>query len=354
MTASTAKPPSHPLPFLLRWLKRLLSLGKRHGEAFGYVVTVVLPVIIRTRTRPVIFSMYSGIGDIVCTFPAALELKKRHPKATFIYNCHPEYACLPRLGGVTAHVSSTKQIGLIGHWYPFLLSGFYAFASDDDNPNVAPSNVFIKDYGSRFGLTLDDAHPRLQNDPAVIDRVKSLLRKNEVGPGPLIVIHTGPTWPVKEWSGESWAALVRELGRHGFTKVVRLGTSGHLALGAMASEAIPGVVSLVDQLTLEESAALLSLGQFFIGIDSGLLHIAVAMGTPAVGLWGATSPRFLFSREDGRLFITSSVECQGCHHRVPRLHWMTGCPFDIKCMKAIGVEEVLRVCLSVLEPAGSA
>jgi ADP-heptose:LPS heptosyltransferase len=158
---------------------------------------------------------------------------------------------------------------------------------------------------------------------------------------------------VREWPHESWASLVRELGRRGFTKVVRLGTDSHLALGAVASETIPGVISLVNQLTLEESAALISLGQLFVGIDSGLLHIAVAMGTPAIGLWGATSPQLRFSRENRRLFVTSNVECQGCHHRVPRLHWKTGCPFEIKCMKAIRVEEVLGVCLSALESAGS-
>src|SRR5471032_3360794 len=129
------------------FFKKLIALAKRHLQAAHYVINVILPVILRTGKRPVIFSKYSGIGDIICTFPAALELKKRHPKATFIYNCHLEYACLPRLGGVTTQVTSTEQIGLVGYWYRFLLSGFYAFASDDDDPRIAPKDVFIKDFG---------------------------------------------------------------------------------------------------------------------------------------------------------------------------------------------------------------
>jgi len=324
-------------------------LIKRHVEALWVVLTVILPIIIRTGARPVIFSKYSGIGDIICTFPAALELKKRHPKATFIYNCHPEYACLPRLGGVTTRVTSTKNIGLVGHWYRLLLSGFYAFASDDDRPDIAPRDLFIKDFGRQFGLALDGAHPRLQNDQAALERVKLLLKKNEPCKGPLIVIHAGPSWPVKEWPHESWAALVRELGQRGFTNVVQLGVSNHLAIGTVESLAIPGVISLVDQLNLEDSVALISLSVLFIGIDSGLLHIATAQGTPAIGLWGPTSPQFLFSAANRRLFIVSNVDCQGCHHRVPRLHWMTGCPFDIKCMKTMRVEEVLQACLSGLD-----
>lgn len=315
------------------------------------VLTVILPIIIRTRTRPVMFSKYSGIGDIVCTFPAALELKKRHPKATFIYNCHADYACLPGMGGVATQVTTLEQAGLIGYWYRFLLSGFCAFASDDDNANHTPTEVYIKDFGRPFGLVLDDAHPRLKIDPVVLERMKSLLNANETRQGPLIVIHAGPSWPVREWPHESWAGLVHELGQRGFTNVVQLGASRHLALGAAESVAIPGTISLVDKLTLEESAALISLGNLFIGIDSGLLHIAAAVGTPAIGLWGPTSPQLRFSRENRRLFVISNVDCQGCHHRVPRLHWVTGCPFDIKCMKTIGVEEVLKACLSGLKTA---
>jgi ADP-heptose:LPS heptosyltransferase len=324
------------------------SLIKRHAEALRMVVTVILPIIFRTGSRPVIFSKYSGIGDIVCTFPAALELKKRHPRGTFIYNCHAEFACLPRMGGVTSHVTSIKAIGLVGYWYRFLVGGFYEFASDDDRPDRVPTDVYIKDFGRPYGLVLDDAHPRLQNDPAVVERVKGLLDKKGAKQGPLTVIHAGPSWPVREWPRESWAALVRELEQRGVTNVAQLGTSSHLALGAVDSAAIPGVISLVDQLTLEESCALISLGALFIGIDSGLLHLAVAMRIPSVGLWGATSPQLRFSAENRRLFVVSEVDCQGCHHRVPRLHWITGCPYDIKCMKAIRVETVLDACLKGL------
>jgi ADP-heptose:LPS heptosyltransferase len=328
----------------------MFPLIKRHAEALWYVLTVILPILLRTGKRPIIFSKYSGIGDIICTFPAALELKKRHPKATFIYNCHSEFVCLPRMGGVTSHVTSIKAIGLVGYWYRFLLGGYYLFVSDDDRPDRVPTDVYIKDFGRTFGVALDDAHPSLQNDPAVVERVRALLDKKGAKQGPLTVIHAGPSWPVREWPQESWAGLARELEKKGMTNVVQLGTSSHLALGAIDSATVPGVVSLVDQLTLEESCALISLGALFIGIDSGLLHVAVAMRVPSVGLWGATSPQLRFSAENRRLFVVSEVDCQGCHHRVPRLHWMTGCPYDIKCMKAIRVETVLEACLKGLQP----
>lgn len=330
-------------------LKKNLSLLKRHAQAFWYVITVVVPMLLRTGRRPVIFSKYSGIGDIICTFPAALELMKGHPQATFIYNCHPDYVCLPKLAGLTSQTTSLIPIGLVGYWYAWLLSRYYNFTSDDDRPDTVPTDVYIKDFGRHFGITVTDEHPRLESSPVVLKRVRSLLDAKGIKPGSMVVIHPGPSWPVREWPAESWAALIWKLQQHGFANIVQLGAARHLALGEVATAALPGVLSLVDQLTLEETIALISLGALFVGIDSGLLHIAVAVRTPAIGLWGPTSAHLRFSRSNARSFVTSTVECQGCHHRVPRLHWMTGCPHDIQCMKAIRVDEVLQKCLSRLE-----
>src|ERR1017187_927182 len=111
-----------------RILETFVSLIQRHFCAAWYVLTVIVPVILRTGRRPVIFSRFAGMGDILCTFPAALELKKRHPQAPFIYNCAAGFACLPAMGGVTERVTHLHPIGLVGHWYRALLSGYYNFA----------------------------------------------------------------------------------------------------------------------------------------------------------------------------------------------------------------------------------
>jgi ADP-heptose:LPS heptosyltransferase len=332
-------------------LKDLLALANRHVQAFAYVATVVVPTILRTRAKPVIFVKHTGLGDIICTFPAALELKKRHAGAEFIYNCYKDYACLPKLGGVADRVTTFEHIGLVGYWYRFLLSGYYLFSSDDDIPNAVPKEVYIKDFGREFGVALDGTHARLKVDPAALARMKALLESRGASSSPMIVIHPGPTWPVREWPHESWVSLVQELRRHGFTNIVQLGVGKVLRFGPTEVTAVPGALSLVNQLSLEESVALISRADLLIGLDSGLLHIAAALRIPAIGLWGFTSPQFRFSSTSGQTFVVAKVECQGCHHRHPRLHWYSGCPYDIKCMKSIPVEEVLQACLARLEPA---
>ena len=141
------------------------------------------------------------------------------------------------------------------------------------------------------------------------------------------------------------------LRRRGFTSIAQLGVGRYLNFGKVAIETIPGAVSLVDELSVEECVATIAQAKLFIGIDSGLLHLAATTRTPAVGLWGSTSPQFFYEENVRKNFVVSTVECAGCHHRLPRLHWITGCPYDIKCMKTLEVVEVLRACLKQLEPA---
>lgn len=118
-----------------------MPLIQRHYYAAWFVLTVVLPLILRTVRRPVIFSRFAGMGDIICTFSAALEPKKIYPQATFIYNCAASFACLPAIGGVTERVTHLQAIGLVGHWYRALLSDYYSFGSDDEQSARRPKRT---------------------------------------------------------------------------------------------------------------------------------------------------------------------------------------------------------------------
>ena len=119
--------------------------------------------------------------------------------------------------------------------------------------------------------------------------------------------------------------------------------------GQVAVGTIPGAVSLVDALSVEECLATIARAKLFIGIDSGLLHIAACTRTPSVAVWGPTSPQFFYAPEVRKNFVVSAVACQGCYHRLPRLHWVTGCPHDIECMRTLPVDAVLAACLRQLE-----
>jgi ADP-heptose:LPS heptosyltransferase len=327
---------------------RLNELIARHAAALRYVCKVVLPLIFRTRRRPVIFSRQTGMGDIICTIPAARELKKRHPGAPFIYNCHASFTEIPRLAGVADLVTSLKPIGLVGHWYRFLLGGFYHFAHGDDLPDSGDKELMITEFCRQFNVSLLEAHPRLTSSAKVRETANLILARKNLEMASLVLIHPGPSWPTREWPHDKWTRLVAELRGRGFTNLAQLGVGHYMNFGKIAVEPIPGVVSLVDALSIEECIAVIAQAKLFIGIDSGLLHIAASTGTPSVGLFGMTFPEYRYNEIFRKNFVANRVDCAGCEHRKPRLHWVTGCPYDIKCMKTLPVEEVLQACMNIL------
>jgi len=173
----------------------------RHAAAFGYVLREVLPVILRTGRRPVIFSRHTGMGDIICTVGPARELMKRHPGATFIYNCHSDFADVPRLAGIADKVTTLIPIGVVGHWYHFLLGGFYHFAHGDDTPGQVARETMLAEFCRQFHLPVVESHPLISVPAAFEERISRLLAQKNLEAKNLVLIHPGPSWPVKEWPG---------------------------------------------------------------------------------------------------------------------------------------------------------
>jgi ADP-heptose:LPS heptosyltransferase len=334
-------------------MKKLNALLQRHAAALWYVLTVILPVILRTGRRPVIFSRFAGMGDIINSIPAALELKKRHPGATFIYNCGSSSICLPRMGGVTDFATSCPEIGLVSYWYRGLLKRFYSFASDDDDLTRDDTLNSIVAFGKNLGVQTSETHPPLVIGDAARQAAHRAVATFNFDASPLVVIHTGPSSKVRQWPREHWTSLVAALNRQGFKNILQLGARAGSYASADNTETapLPGVFSLMEQLPLEQSIALIAEADLYVGIDSGLLHAAAAVKTPTVGIWGPTSAHFRLSAEEKKSSVTSAIECQGCHHRMPRLHWETGCPHDIRCMREIQPDAVLRACMYVLVAA---
>jgi len=257
------------------------------------------------------------------------------------------------MAGLPLRVTTTPHLEIVRHWYGWLMAAYYQFDYLDRLPNVNSTEILIREFARPHGVPVDDDHPRLANDPAALQKMQALLASHGASPTtprpqPLIVIHPGPSWLVREWPRKNWDGLVERLRLDGFSQVIQLGTNSHQSLSDVTAPKIAGVISLVDQLTLEETIAIISQADLFIGIDSGLLHIAASVQTTSVGLWGPTAPLLRFSKKNARFFLTSQIPCLACHHRQPRLHWMTGCPHDIGCMKQIPVEVVFQNCLNAL------
>lgn len=190
-------------------------------------------------------------------------------------------------------------------------------------------------------------YPRMCASPQAQVRVRMLLQKEGLGDRSLVVVHSGPTWAVKQWPVSHWQELCARLQSECGVAVVQAGADSHSGDPTVSASRIPKALDWVNRLTLEETAALLAQARLFIGVDSGLLHLANALQVPAIGLFGPTDPAcFMPPDRVDRALSNASLPCIGCHHRASGpLHWRAGCPQDVQCMRGLNVDLVLQRCL---------
>lgn len=107
--------------------------------------------------------------------------------------------------------------------------------------------------------------------------------------GPYAVLVPGTRGERKKWPIAYWGELAQGLLKAG-TAVVISGAPGEEAMGQAIAEAAPGAIDLVGKTSLLELAALDEMAALHISCDTGPLHIANAMGTPLIALFGPTLP----------------------------------------------------------------
>jgi ADP-heptose:LPS heptosyltransferase len=132
-----------------------------------------------------------------------------------------------------------------------------------------------------------------------------------------IIIHPGSGAAVKLWPTRLWAQAADLLAAETGAPIVVTGMVDEAALvdGVAASMREGGRVrALVATLPLGRYAALLAAGRLVLGVDSGPLHLAVAVGTPSVRLYGPTDPEVFgpWGRADLHAVVASDLPCAPC------------------------------------------
>ncbi|HEY5975308.1 MAG TPA: putative lipopolysaccharide heptosyltransferase III [Geobacteraceae bacterium] len=127
--------------------------------------------------------------------------------------------------------------------------------------------------------------------PAARDRVGELLREVGIGEGETLVhIHPTSRWLFKCWDDAAMASVIRWL-LDGGVKVVVTSSPEQKELAKVAAILAhlpphPGLLSLPGKTSLQELAAFAERAQLFFGVDSAPMHLAAAVGTPVVALFG--------------------------------------------------------------------
>jgi heptosyltransferase-3 len=119
---------------------------------------------------------------------------------------------------------------------------------------------------------------------------RKLHRAGVSGGMPYAIVHPTSRWTFKCWTDEGMAGTIAHLSRKGFVPVVTSGPDSAEVSQANRITALSGAacISLAGSLTLKELGAALASARLFVGVDSAPMHLAAAVGTPAVALFGPT------------------------------------------------------------------
>ena len=148
-----------------------------------------------------------------------------------------------------------------------------------------------------------------------------------------IVMSPFSNFSLKEPDPALWKELIRKL--NGYSIVIT-GTSSDLPRSVELGE-IPGVINLVGKTSLRELMGLLAGAKVLVSADSSPVHIANALGTPAVTLYTATSPRYGFYPVLGES-IENPAPCSPCSPNPKRCKTRT-----LECRVSISADSVLEV-----------
>jgi len=327
----------------------------------------------------VLFFKPGAIGDLLHTLPALKALRKKFPAAQVTVMVSPglesliqgtPYADNVQVFDRAKHKRRLKdfiefamrlrdeQYDLFIDMQPSLRSMVLRLMS-----NARHTLVYRKQKRSRAGerrlhatenfletlrpLGIDSSVESIELQVAAevhtkIDRF--LIARNINGDRPLIALNcsVGAARPARNWFPERFAALADRLIDELDAQVIFVGGNEDRELvQRVLADMRNKAVSAAGDLSIPESAALLAGCKCLVSADTGPLHLATAVQTPVVGLFGSTDPRRTGPIGRGHQVIIKDLDCVPCEEKQ--------CPLGTRaCMADITVDEVFNAVGKVL------
>jgi ADP-heptose:LPS heptosyltransferase len=157
-----------------------------------------------------------------------------------------------------------------------------------------------------LGLRQNAAPPlRFEKHAAAAARVEKTLKGRKYA-----VIHPGSVMSTKRWEPARFAHIARDLSKRGLTIVVTSGPGEEVYAGQVARQIEKSVILL--GLSIPEVAELVRGAALYVGNDSGPMHLAAAVGTPTVAIWGSSDSRRWHPWGVDHRVVQNPFECNPC------------------------------------------
>lgn len=340
----------------------------------------------KTAPNNIIVRMPNWIGDFVMATPVLQDLRVHFPDATLTAMCQDAHAALldqnphinecvtfkPRSGWIhtcyrpdilqrlrqahydlglllTNTLSSAwwfwggnvqNRIGYAKHGRSLLLNRSLQYPSDAAKMHQVD---IYKNLLSLLNIPRSPTKPALYVSQERLEAARALLIQygwNEKTT--LIGVNPGAAYgSAKCWLPERFRELTQKLLDQTDASIVYFGDLNTEALVQEITHNMPSrVINLAGKSTLKELIALIACCKILVTNDSGPMHIAAAVGTFPLALFGSTNPTQTGPYGIGEV-IYKRAACSPCYQR--------RCPIDFRCMKDISVEDVFSRLLYLLK-----
>ena len=271
------------------------------------------------------------------------DLRARHYDLVLHLSVHPRGAWLVRLLRPHWSVAPKSRAGFWASSFTHL----YPAQSDPQRHTVETNLDSLRVLGME-PMPADKCVTMVPGTGAEA-RVGELLVHHGLQTGGFVHVHPASRWAFKCWPAERVAALCDALAAKGWPIVLTaapdVNEKALIAAVCAARDQIARaqILDLSGQLSLKELAALTARAKLFVGVDSAPMHIAAAMGTPVVAIFGPSGDREWGPWGAGHRVVASTTHpCRPCG--------LAGCN-DSKvsaCLTTLPVAQVLAACEELL------
>jgi heptosyltransferase-3 len=202
-----------------------------------------------------------------------------------------------------------------------------------------------------FGIEAKTDVPKLWVSDETMHRAENILEDEGIHPlpgpsDPWVTLNPFSRWPYKEWDVKKWAQIIDWLWKEYKIATVVVGAATEHERAGKTVQAYPGKsYNLAGKTSLAELAGVLSLSRLHIGVDSAAPHIAAAVGTPTITLYGPSDWRDWAPVGDRHRVVVPDMDCVPCHKK--------GCSGKgrSECLETLGIEPMQTVIREVLKSA---